>query len=574
MTNKSKIIKTSVGNLDIYKKEDWIALHQKYLSGEILSIPDIAEYLNIHYKVVLRVFKRFNLKKLPASETSKRCNFKVKETCKDKYGDENFNDRVKARKTLKERYGDENYINTDKILETRERKYGSRSYVNIDKIKQTCLERYGVENYNNYDKIKQTKKQRYGDENYLNQKKARVTKKQKYGDENYNNRDKAKETCLKIFGTDNPAKNELIKNKMRKSILPKTLDNWKDYLINNNYELLDDYRGTHVSRYLKQDYNTHWIKYRFKHKDCGYIFKASFNSLGIRCPKCFPYNKSLKELKYNELIENIDFRTELGLYDKISPYQIDIFIPELNIGFEYNGSYWHSLIHDRIHKNYHKDKTDLALKKGIKLYHIWEHDNEEIVKSMILSKLNKTENKIYARKCEIKEIKTKDRKEFFDENHLHGDVKSTFSLGLYRDNELISCISFRKHKEGIEIARFASKLNTQVVGGFDKLLKHSISKLRELGYSKIITYCDRDWTPDYKDSVYYKNGFNFVGDSGCTLFYTLSDKVYSRETFQKHKLKELFPESYSDGKTANQILEEHKIYPCYNSGNWKFELLI
>lgn len=52
--------------------------------------------------------------------------------------------------------------------------------------------------------------------------------------------------------------------------------------------------------------------------------------------------------------------------------EIDILLPDLNIGFEYDGIYWHK---DR--KQYDKEKDDLAWYKGIILYHINETRNKK-----------------------------------------------------------------------------------------------------------------------------------------------------------------------------------------------------
>ena len=57
--------------------------------------------------------------------------------------------------------------------------------------------------------------------------------------------------------------------------------------------------------------------------------------------------------------------------------ELDIFIPSLNLGIEYDGDYWHSLP-DMIERD---KKKDLACKeKGIKLIRIkeynWVKDNE------------------------------------------------------------------------------------------------------------------------------------------------------------------------------------------------------
>ena len=198
--------------------------------------------------------------------------------------------------------------------------------------------------------------------------------------------------------------------------------------------------------------------------------------------------------------------------DKTIGCEIDITIPKLNIGFEYNGILWHSFVFKRNRiKNKHKKKTELALSKGIKLYHIWEHYDESIIESKIKQILGKTENKYYARKLKIKEVGIKEQRTFLNENHLHGYASSSLCLGLYDGETLIQLMSFKKKSVGVvDLNRLCTLKNTTVVGGFSKLLKHSVARLKELGYSKIITFAYRDWTPNYEDSVYFKNGFKFI----------------------------------------------------------------
>jgi hypothetical protein len=65
----------------------------------------------------------------------------------------------------------------------------------------------------------------------------------------------------------------------------------------------------------------------------------------------------------------------------LNNYEIDIYIPNLEMGFEFNGIYWHSQKFKD--KNYHLDKLKLANSKGIKLYYIWEdewRDKQEEIK--------------------------------------------------------------------------------------------------------------------------------------------------------------------------------------------------
>ena len=123
-------------------------------------------------------------------------------------------------------------------------------------------------------------------------------------------------------------------------------------------------------------------------------------------------------------------------------------------------------------------------KYNIRLLTLWEDwfkTKPEILESVIKSKLNIIENKIWARKCIIKEVSTKECKCFLNENHIQGYSPSTTKLGLYYNDELMSVMTFGrsrmgigKKEEGYELIRFCNKLNTSVIGGASKLLKYFI----------------------------------------------------------------------------------------------------
>ena len=71
-------------------------------------------------------------------------------------------------------------------------------------------------------------------------------------------------------------------------------------------------------------------------------------------------------------------------YIRLDKKEVDIYLPELNIGIEVNGALSHNSgfsPFDSLPKSpsYHKDKSDLALSKGIRLFHFWEHwDHDKI----------------------------------------------------------------------------------------------------------------------------------------------------------------------------------------------------
>lgn len=309
---------------------------------------------------------------------------------------------------------------------------------------------------------------------------------------------------------------------------------------------------------------------------CGY--SRTLNKLGYflnnpYCPSCSPEYRndfvSEPEQVLTEYIQSLEFKCQKLYRDSNFFYELDIYIPELKIGFEYNGLYWHSSAKKHVNKTYHKNKTDFFLSKGIKVYHLWEHWGLEKCKSIIQAKLGKC-RKVYARNTKIKSIPAVSAREFLNKYHIDGYTIAAYSFGLFLNGDLISVLTIRRNKSyGLEIARYATKSGLHIVGGFSKLLNYFI---KEYNPTQIVTYLYRDLCPIANESVYAKTGFIFQGDSGPILSYFNLKKhvVESRQKYQKHKLEDIFPDSFSEDKTEKQILEENNIYQLYDSGNYKF----
>jgi len=73
----------------------------------------------------------------------------------------------------------------------------------------------------------------------------------------------------------------------------------------------------------------------------------------------------------------------------------------------------------------------------------------------------------YGRKCVIKEITSKEAKEFLNNNHIQGGINAKYNIGLYYNNELVSLMTFgslrknmgRKSIDGhYELLRFCNEL--------------------------------------------------------------------------------------------------------------------
>jgi len=235
---------------------------------------------------------------------------------------------------------------------------------------------------------------------------------------------------------------------------------------------------------------------------------------------------------------------ELGIlcvYDKTGllngKEEIDIFIPDYNIGIELNGLYYHSFATFESKKEKEKllNKKLKAQENNINLLHITDHqwyNKTNIVKSIINSKLNIT-NKIYARQCTIINLNSKEEREFIDTNHLQGYIASKVKYGLMFNNELIAIMTFGKPRYDKtytwELLRYCSKLNTTVVGGFSRL----ISKFKKEYDGSIITYADYQIS---NGNVYSKNNFNYIRRSNIGYFWTNGTIVLNRVKCMKNNL--------------------------------------
>lgn len=285
---------------------------------------------------------------------------------------------------------------------------------------------------------------------------------------------------------------------------------------------------------------------------------------GGGCLKCSNNGgPSIIEKELKDFIKSLNIEIVTNTKKIISPLELDIFIPSHNIAIEFNGLYWHNEIYKD--NDYHLNKTQLCEEKGIQLIHIFEDewlDKQDIVKSRLKNILGLTSNKIYARKCIIKEVSSKDTKKFVNDNHIQGNVNSKYCFGLYHNDELVSVMTFSKrpmiNNKEFELLRFCNKLNTTVVGGANKLLQHFIKTYQP---KEIISYADRRWS---RGNLYEKLGFKFTHNSKPNYSYVIGKNRENRFKYQKHKL---IKEGYDSNKSEHNIMLERGIYRIYDCGN-------
>lgn len=218
-----------------------------------------------------------------------------------------------------------------------------------EKSKNTLIKNYGsIENAYNVKTIKskETKKKKYGSENYNNSNKTKITLENKHKTFEINNNCTKYTTLLKLYGQG------------WKSLNLPVIYNGRFRYISNEY--LDI-----IKKYSSEFHNV---------KDVSNVENELYNFI-----KANINYKILKNVK--NIIKNNNIN-----------YELDIYIPDLNLAFEFNGNYWHSNAFKD--KYYHQNKTIACYNNNIQLIHIYEFNwinNKEEIKNNIINLLNKND---------------------------------------------------------------------------------------------------------------------------------------------------------------------------------------
>ena len=393
---------------------------------------------------------------------------------------------------------------------------------------------------------------------------------------------KAKATCLKRYGKESYSQTEegrkKISETMKKHKKIWDIEYTKNALIPKYTKICND-----------DDLELLEFRNRFnclvKCKKCGDIFEV--RTLGQlreanitnRCRICHPVEQTLGptklEIGFEDFLKELKVKYYKNCRRIITPQEIDYYLPEYNIGFELDGLFWHCE-EQKPDLNYHLNKTEKCLEKGVRLIHIFEDEwkyKQEICKNIIKNILNKDEIRIGARKCEIKEITSKECRQFINDNHIQGFIGFKYGIGLYYKDELISVMTFGKLRRNLgykdendtyEILRFCTKSGYSICGGASRMLKTFIKTYKP---KKIITYSDRRWS---NGNVYEKIGFKFIHNTKPNYFYVIKDKRINRFAFRKNILVEKY--GCSKNMTEKEFCYQNKWYRIYDCGSKLYEM--
>ena len=463
-----------------------------------------------------------------------------------------------------------------------------------DRKRQTCIKRFGVDNAMKSESLKhklfQNNIAKYGVKNPASTEsvkaKIRETNLIKYGVvapmQSEEIRSKSRETLIERYGVEHNSRIESVKQ-IKEDKLEDTVEKMKQ-------TSLKVFLAKHKDIVRVEEKNYICV---CPHPECNLCKDRTFS-----IPKTVYYGRKSNDIESCTHIKpvsqlnkntNIELFIQKMLEDKhieyvkndrsiLSPEELDIYIPSHHLAIECNGTYWHSTLYKN--KDYHINKYRACCDRGIQLISIWEDwmiHNRDIVKSIIYSKLGIYERRIYARQCEIREVNTKESNAFLNLNHIQGRCNSRIRLGLYYNDELVSLMTFGSRRRAIsgahkevkgeyELLRYCSKLNTQVVGGAERLLKHFI---RDNHPKTIISFSSNDIS---NGDLYKRLGFEKVAESSSYWYIDKNGIRYHRFSFTKDAIVRRGWRGDKNGWTEEDEMLSRGYMKIIDSGQTKWRL--
>lgn len=446
----------------------------------------------------------------------------------------------------------------------------------LHKRQQTCQARYGADNPSKVqqfvDKIAHTTQQHYGVSNYSLTAEFQQGQRDKWA--NYTQqqlqeiREKTQDTCVLKYGANSPLESSEIRQKIHQTMLDRhgvksPLQN-PDILRKQQDTMLAKFgRVSFQQQHLSPEFITNladpaWLAEQLQsqslreiadHNNFSYsnICKVAKNH-GLTVPQESDWERSV-----------VNWLRSLGIevetHKKISgKKEVDIYLPQHQIAIECDGIYWHSEHRGRKNSAYHLNKTVACADQDIKLIHLFDsewYSKNHIVKSRISTMVGQALHRVAARKTSVVRLTSQQSREFFQANHIQGNVNSSYCWGLvdHTDN-VVAAMSWGKARYNSnyqwEMLRLCNSQNTVVVGGASRMF---VSFVKEMNPVSIISYADRRWN---SGKVYAKLGFTFVKNTPPGYFYTQDyQTLENRVKYQKHKLVTVL-ENFSADRTEWQ----------------------
>ena len=263
-------------------------------------------------------------------------------------------------------------------------------------------------------------------------------------------------------------------------------------------------------------------------------------------------NKAFETMLINY---NINFTREFSIDNYSYDFKVGNILIEINPTYTHNSTI-NPFGRQALDKRYHFEKSKKARDNGFRCICVWDWDDKYKIIRLLLE-----QERIYARKCEIKEVSIEDAAKFINTYHLQNYAKDSIRIGLYYNDELVSIMTFGKPRYNnnyeYELIRYCSSKN--IIGGAGKLFKYFKDIYKP---SSIISYCDLS---KFNGDTYEKLGFTLKNISISKHWFNgkkhITDNLLRSIGYDK-----LFNADFGKNTSNNELMLNNGFVEIYDCG--------
>jgi hypothetical protein len=293
---------------------------------------------------------------------------------------------------------------------------------------------------------------------------------------------------------------------------------------------------------------------------------------------CRKYSIELSNSSYEDAIagflRNQGVQVNRNNRSLIRPWEIDLVLPEHQLGIEFSGLYWHR--EQICPEDYHLTKLRRIQSIGYRLITIFEDEwlyKRSIVEDRLLYAIGKSQKGKGARQLTVRPITGSIANQFLCIYHIQGaGIEDCACYGAFDGETLVAVMMFARpwatlddRTEDVdELIRFATN-GISYPGIASRLFTTFV---RDHKPSRVISYADRRWS---EGKLYRQLGFIDVHETIPNYWYLdLDNKLREhRFNYRKDKIKHLVEDG--DSKTEQQIMIELGRDRIWDCGSLKFQ---
>lgn len=316
----------------------------------------------------------------------------------------------------------------------------------------------------------------------------------------------------------------------------------------------------------------------------AYVYNRTSKKKPTICPQCSAAKMSSKpETTIADVLRELGVAVETANRKILGNKQeIDLYLPDHQLGVEFNGIYWHSEAMGKS-RTYHYNKYITAQKAGIQLLQIWEDDwrnRPNVVLRAISHKLGLSEklkellpelnvetSRVFARKTTVVTLTNKQAQTFLETNHIQGFASGSCYIGLEDAEARLRAVLVLKRERNnvLNIVRYAT--SGTVVGGFTKLLKHAE---RTYEPDSFITFADHTISDG---GLYENNGFVIDKELPPDYMYVVNGERKHKFGYRLKRFRNDPGLQFAEGLTEKELADLNNLPRIWDAGKTRYRYI-